>query len=77
MAQSSKKVKKNRSQQIDSPTEKSGKGPSNRGSESKADVQIAGDTTALLQQLVSNLQELHVWEGTLLQKLNKIIDKHH
>ena len=74
MTQKRKKVKKNENQQNVNPLDQAGKGDSDRRRDSKTDVQITKDTNPLLKQLISNLQELHGWEGTILQKLNKIID---
>ena len=74
MTQKRKKVKKNHPQNRDKPQEQHDKGVLDRAGAPKADLKITSETAALLSQLVNNLQELHDWEGIILQKLNKIID---
>jgi len=74
MTQKRKKVKKNQPQKRTKPQAQNDKGVFNRAGAPKADLQITVETAVLLSQLVNNLQELHGWEGTILHKLNKIID---
>jgi len=74
MTQKRKKVKKNQPQNGDKPQGQHDKGVLDRAGTAKADLKITSETAALLRQLVDNLQELHDWEGIILQKLSKIIN---
>ena len=74
MTQQRKKVNKKQPKQRFKPQDNSPVEPLVHSNKLRAAPEINRETAAKLKQLVNNLQELHAWEGTILQQLGDITD---